>query len=171
MPASIEIKVTEDVRGSLHDLAARGRNTRPLLNAVGQIGVDAVEGNFAEQGRPTRWKPLKRPRPNGRTGPILTLWSRLRRSMHYQVAGEAVRIGTNVPYAAAHNQGFRGRVQVPAHTRRITRAFGRRIEPTEARVRAHTRRMFLPRREFLVIPAEEQREIDRTVQDYLAPKS
>ena len=52
-------------------------------------------------------------------------------------------------YAAAHEYGFSGSVDVREHTRHITQAFGRPITPTDVTVRAHAMRMNLPERSYL----------------------
>lgn len=54
-----------------------------------------------------------------------------------------------VEYAAAHEYGFKGSVDVKAHLREIKKAFGRPIPPKEVEVRAHARMMNLPERSFL----------------------
>jgi hypothetical protein len=52
-------------------------------------------------------------------------------------------------YAAAQNYGFSGTVDVRAHTRRISQAFGRAISPREINVGAHAMRMNLPARNYM----------------------
>ena len=79
---------------------------------------------------------------------------RLRRSIRRlptKVRGNAVEsaIGTNVEYAGAHERGFSGSVQVPAHSRTVTQAFGVPIAPVRAQVRAHSRQVRIPARPFL----------------------
>jgi phage gpG-like protein len=61
-----------------------------------------------------------------------------------------VKIGSfNVPYAAVHEFGFRGTVQVPAHSRRMTQAFGRPVDPRQVAVQAHSMRMNIRARPYL----------------------
>ena len=63
---------------------------------------------------------------------------------------EGVQIGSfNVPYAAVHEFGFDGTVQVPTHQRRITKAFGRPIEPRSISIPAHSRRMKIRARPYM----------------------
>lgn len=50
-------------------------------------------------------------------------------------------VGTDVVYAAYHEYGFHGVQQVREHMRHVAEAFGRPIEPVEALVRAHARRV------------------------------
>lgn len=106
-------------------------------------------------------------RPND-TGPLRIVTTRLARSLtggqfsshgvggnesiaEIEVSKEGVtlRWGSRVPYARVHEEGFSGTVNVPAHTRTITQAFGRQIAPREVQVQAHTRQMFIPARPYL----------------------
>lgn len=53
-------------------------------------------------------------------------------------------------YARAHEYGFHGTVEVRAHTRTITQAFGRKLKSArEAVISAHTMHMNLPERSYL----------------------
>jgi len=167
---SIKIEVDEDARPLLGAIVRRMRNARPVLRALGQIGVDSVQENFSVQGRPAKWKPRKRPprRGNRRGYKVLTLSGRLRNSVHYQVGGQEVRVGTNVVYAGVHNRGYSGRQTVRGHERKMTSVFGRRLRtPVIARVGAFSRRMEIPQREFLVVPEADQREMTRTAVSWL----
>jgi len=79
----------------------------------------------------------------------------LRSSIGYKtrrVRGGGVRItigSFGVPYAAIHEFGFRGTVDVASFTRTITQAFGKRITPTVVTVRAHQKNMDIPARPYL----------------------
>jgi len=83
----------------------------------------------------------------------------LRRSINRQVEEQAssviATVGTNVRYAAAHEYGFSGTVQVKAYTRR-TPSGG------TANVGAFQRQMNLPKRSFLVSTLNEQANKIRT---------
>lgn len=50
-----------------------------------------------------------------------------------------VHVGTHVEYAAVVEFGFAGPVNVRAHTRQISQAWGRPITPTTVQVSAHVR--------------------------------
>ena len=167
---SIKIEIQEDARPLLRAIIRRVRNARPVLRALGQIGVDAVQENFSAQGRPTKWKPRKRtPRRGNRKGyKVLTQSGRLRNSVHYQVEGQEVRIGSNVIYAGVHNRGYSGTQQVKAHERKMTSVFGRKLRtPVIAKIKAFRRRMVIPQREFLIVPEVDQREMARTAVSWL----
>jgi phage gpG-like protein len=59
------------------------------------------------------------------------------------------RIFSDSDYAAAHEFGFSGEVNVRASLRQIREAFGRPIAEKMIAVRAHSRTMLLPERSFL----------------------
>jgi phage gpG-like protein len=67
-----------------------------------------------------------------------------------------ITIGSNVPYAAVHEYGFEGAVNIPQHQRRITKAFGRQITPKEITVSSHIRNMNIPARPYLIPAASIQ---------------
>lgn len=77
-----------------------------------------------------------------------------------QVAGPSrivSAIGSNVKYAGAHEYGFDGTVQVPAHSRKVTQVFGRVLKtPTTADVRAHSAKRHIPARAFISSTVEEE---------------
>lgn len=84
----------------------------------------------------------------------------LRRSINYRVekTDSSVMgiVGSNKEYAAAHEYGFDGDVNVKEHLRWMYKAFGRPVkEPKQIRVRPHTRHMHLPARSFLRSSIEE----------------
>lgn len=59
-------------------------------------------------------------------------------------------VSTAVKYAAAHEYGFSGTVNVREHLRTITQAFGKELKsPVTSTVKAHTMKMNLPERSFL----------------------
>lgn len=58
-------------------------------------------------------------------------------------------VGTNLNYGIAHEFGVRKAVLVPAHTRVITKAFGKSIDPVTINVGPYTMNMNLPMRSFL----------------------
>ena len=68
--------------------------------------------------------------------------------------GVEITKGSETPYAGVHEHGFSGSVNVPAHTRRITQAFGRQIEPQDVNVMSYTKSVMIPARPYL-LPAIE----------------
>jgi phage gpG-like protein len=78
----------------------------------------------------------------------------LRRSINQRVEASAQEVvgfvGTNLSYAAAHEFGFNGPVNVKAHLRMVKKVFGKAVKnPQEHRVRTFTRQMHLPEKSFL----------------------
>jgi phage gpG-like protein len=68
-------------------------------------------------------------------------------------------VGTNVEYAAAQEFGFTGTVQVSAHKRTITEAFGEPLDsPKTVTVQAHTRRMDIPGNFYLTKAAQQAKQ-------------
>ena len=78
----------------------------------------------------------------------------LQRSINKKVVANSQEVvgsvGTNVRYAAAHEFGFQGTVNVPAHLRMMKMAWGRAVKkPRQIMVGAHSMKMNLPERSFL----------------------
>lgn len=134
-----------------------------------QLGNEAVnwfKGNFRRQGWPGNglqpWKPRKaNARRNAGRG-ILINSGRLSRSPRIiNTAALRVDVGTDVPYAKAHNEGFTGVVTVKAHRRttfgQVKVSTGKANKPYTTKrmatgsgeVKAHSRRMNLPQRKFM----------------------
>lgn len=64
--------------------------------------------------------------------------------------------GSSVPYAGVHEDGFVGEVSIPEHSRRITQAFGRQIEPKTVNVSAHSKKMNIQPRPYLAPALESE---------------
>ena len=87
-------------------------------------------------------KPIKESKQRAKRG-ILRSSGRLMRSVRKIHASKSlIIIGTYVPYAEVHNEGFKGTVNVPAHKRKSRKG---RVHT----VKAHTMTMNMPQREFL----------------------
>ena len=101
---------------------------------------------------------------NKLSGQVLHVRSeRLRKSITYNVeAGPAEirgKVGTNVKYAAPNEFGFDGPVNVRAHLRMQTMAWGKAIkEPQQVMVSTHTMHMRIPERSFLRSALKESKE-------------
>lgn len=126
-------------------------------------------GNGTEYWRPrkthTKWG--KTPRNKGRA--LLVDSGRLRRSIRIMSkTAYSVTIGSDVPYAKAHNEGFKGSVsqQVSAHTRRKTVKQGkaRKVVGT-SQVSAHSRtvKQNIPRRKFIGQSPYLTKQIERLI--------
>lgn len=81
-------------------------------------------------------------------------------SIQYVVQRNQVRVGSPLAYAPTIQDGFSGVVQVDAHTRLITQAFGKALAfPVYQSVGAFSRLMNMPAREFLGLSTDNQQEI------------
>lgn len=144
---------------------------RVLQYAPGILGNEAVNfftDSFRNQGwLGNRFEPWRKRRSKKGTGrSILVQTGRLRRATRITSnSGGIVRIGNDTPYAKAHNEGFRGQVNVKAHTRnkytktkigsgKLTKKGKERMKTINTLsgtidVKAHTKRMNLPERRFM----------------------
>jgi phage gpG-like protein len=116
-----------------------------------------VDTNFrAQQWHGASSQPWKQRKKLGNGRSILVKPGWLRRSVRIiRIEPLSVTIGSDVPYAKAHNEGFRGRVAIPTHSRTTTNG--------TATVQAHSRNMNLPKRQFLgaspVLTAQAKRTL------------
>lgn len=98
-----------EVQTTLRKLLARSRNPDPAMAGISMRMLGAVEDNFRAEGRP-KWKALK---PStlaaraaaGKSGKMLQRTSHLARSITPFHSRVMAGVGTNVPYAAAMNDG------------------------------------------------------------------
>lgn len=126
----------------------------PFLNELGQRLRESFKYGFREQKDPNNnpWKPSQRALDQG--GQTLVDTARLRNSIGFAVSKQSathqtLQEGTNVIYAAVHNEGLDGIVRIKAHTRRIAMAFGKPIKPKTIQVKAHDRKANNEKREFI----------------------
>lgn len=156
-----------------------------LPPVLATVCVNFFKDSFRRQG--WRDKGLKRwqARKNnkGSTGRgILIKRGHLRNSIRKLIANwKLVEVGTNLPYAAAHNEGFSGTIRVRQHTRNqyskekkgrgvyniktrqeLTRT-ERKATGTKFTVRSHTRKMNLPQRQFMGDSETLNLKIDATI--------
>ncbi|ENG0235615.1 phage virion morphogenesis protein [Burkholderia multivorans] len=85
------------------------RDATPLMALIAPLMHEAVDENFAQEGRP-KWlglskKTLKRRREDAGTGKILQRIGRLAQSITDTWDATSARVGTNVVYAAIHQFG------------------------------------------------------------------
>ncbi|WP_416053122.1 phage virion morphogenesis protein [Cupriavidus basilensis] len=186
----IEISLDfKNVDQALGRLAGFSRSKRPLMRSIAGIMADAVEENFAQEGRP-KWlglAPATRKRRGD--GKILQDKGRLAASIVSRADGESAAVGTNVRYAAIHQ--FGGEITRAAHSgwvRLRTDARGNLIrQGTKGRAArlavfakdSHKRvrtvrytssegKTKIPARPFLALTQVDADNIERTVSEYLA---
>lgn len=166
-------------------IAALDRVSKTLPDKIGTVAVNFIKQRFRDQNwvdnYTQSWKPRKedknRRSRNRAKRARLTKTGRLRRSIRkIKVGADYVIIGTDVPYAQAHNEGVRKNVTVKEHDRarykkqkeKYTDRRGRdrnrtkKVETGKTKVKRHTRRMNLQKRQF----AGRSAVLDRLVQRY-----
>ncbi|MBQ3658020.1 MAG: phage virion morphogenesis protein [Bacteroidales bacterium] len=132
---------------------------RELPEQIGMLAVNFAKQRFVEQNwlytSPQPWKERKRNRRGGEArqkGAVLVDSGRLKRSIRIiSTTPLSVTIGTDVPYAQIHNDGFSGVQSVKAHTRK------------GKNVRAHRRKMKMPKRKFIGNSAALMLEIEKFI--------
>jgi phage gpG-like protein len=120
----------------------------PFTRAALVIYAD-VKQRFASSG--PGWAPVQRGgQPLRLTGRLMASITSKGAGSVYQETPNSLEVGTNVRYANVHQFGFSGVQQVGSHSRNQTHAFGRAMAPRRVTVAAHSRRMRITARPFLV---------------------
>lgn len=158
----------------LGGVIARCEDKRKGLTVIGAIARNSVRTNFAQGGRPTKWKPSKRATRDGlpgRSAATLRDTNRLMNSITSEVGTNSVVVGTDVEYAAVQNYGaVKGSfgtfvAQVKEHQR--SHKSGKKYT-----VGPHSRRVALPwgtipAREFMVLPQEDIEDIQAEFANFI----
>ena len=139
-----------------------------LPQRVATLAVNFSKQRFVEQNwldeTPEPWKPRSNRRRGGeqrQRGAVLVDSGRLKRSIRViSTSQERIVIGTDVPYAEAHNEGLDSSVRVRAHTRRSRRG-------KVYAVRAHSRHIQLPKRRFIGASAELEKKAAELINNEL----
>ena len=164
------------------------RSMKVIPKRAGIVAVNFSKQRFVQQnwidGRSKSWAKRKTSRgsKSRNRGAVLIDSGRLKRSIRIVSATtNRVVIGTDVPYAQAHNDGFRGTITVKAHIRRKfktskkgTGIFSvktrkertrttREATGTETEVKSYRRKLSIPQRQFLGNSAELARQIERNI--------
>lgn len=114
---------------------------RDILNDMRVELADEFDKNFDRKAFfSEKWKP--RARDYGK-GSLLMVTGTMRRSIHAEVTENGVRFTSAVPYAAIHNEGGKGTLQVRQHTR-TNKKSGKTYT-----VKAHSRKFKMPKRQFV----------------------
>lgn len=179
-------KITLDdreVRDALAQARERLTNLRPLMTALAGRLHDAVEANFAAEGRP-KWPELRpatirqREKKGYWPGKLLQRRGQLARSIEPGANAERAWVGTNLRYAAIHQFGGtiqkRARTQVIAYDERARRFMSRRkarrrkagsVGVRFAAIGAHT--VTLPPRPYLTLTPGDREDLVAIVRRYL----
>lgn len=134
------------------EVAAKLRKRRPAVYA-------AIKESLTR----SALKLVNRVKSQKLSGQVLNVQTgRLRRSITAAFKEESgvfkAMVGTNVWYGKLWEYGFDGAMQVKAHTRKVTKVFGRDLRAAVvASVRAHTRNVHMKERSFLRSALAESR--------------
>ncbi|MGM3162397.1 phage virion morphogenesis protein [Dickeya undicola] len=115
MSNSYEIKYNiTDFENGLGELIQRLEHREPLMREMAAAMHDAVEENFASQGRPAwaGWSPRYAKKREG--GKILQKSGRLAASISEYSDNDNATVGTNVVYARIHQEG--GTINIAARS-------------------------------------------------------
>jgi len=156
----------EQVQETLRVLVNRlGDPGRPLKEC-GMALVRSIAQNFKAGGRPVKWKPSARAlREAGAKTLIKT--ARLKNSIHADVHGNKLIVGTDVKYAAIQHLGgkIKARIIVPKKAKALRWIgpggkvrFAKRVKIPESRI---------PARPYLVVQGEDWRVFRRIFADHL----
>ena len=188
--ANFEIEVKGGIQVLLNQIERRVNWLKPAMDLIGDIALSSIHANFQDEGRPRGWAKLSnttiniRKKLNRWPGKILQRGGAaggLVGAISARANDDEVRLAANKPYATTQHFGAKkgsfGTVAatVKAHTRKISQAFGRPIEPRDVKVKAHTRKMTLPwgdipARPFMMIQDEDWEEIKETLAEFLLGK-
>lgn len=129
---------------------------RALPNKLAAEAVNFSKQRFVQQNwvdnTTTMW-PKRKKTDAGRA--ILVKSGRLKRSIRkLAVYSDCIIIGTDVPYAKIHNDGFRGVEQAKAHSRKSKK--GKAYQ-----VKSFTRPINMPKRQFIGASAVLTAKLDR----------
>ena len=161
-----------------------------LPRLIGTEAVNFYKQRFREQAWSDNttepWAKRKDNAKRNKGRAILVDKGRLRNSIRItQITENSVTIGNSVPYAKAHNEGFKGLVNVKAHKRNrykkvdvysievfsIKSKQGRKSRITQVagsgEVKAHTRFMNLPKRQFMGKSAVLEQRLKRVIRAYI----
>lgn len=159
------------------------KNRASVMQAVAGIMADAVEENFAREGRPA-WQGLKpgswlaragaltktgqvsgaRYEKHVRNGKILQSSGRLASSITQTSSNEGAAVGTNVKYAAIHQFGGRTKPHEIRPRNKKALAWASAGHPVR---KVNHPGSEIPARPFLALDDSDMREIVETVEEYI----
>lgn len=154
----IDIKIDrQGIAAAIERIARQQR--APLMANVAAIMEDAVQENFAQQGRP-KWQGLKPPgRPGGQ---ILQKSGQLAADIVTASDTDSAVVGSDKKYAAIHQFGGRTRAHEIRPRNKKALAFGGRVV-----AKVNHPGSVIPARPFLALTPADEAEIEQSALDYL----
>ncbi len=152
----VEVSGADEVSAALGRVAAQAGAARGLYDNIGLSLVTSTQHRFETGTAPggSPWPPSIRAMLQG--GKTLIDSARLMQSMTFEASDAGVAVGTNVLYAAIHQQGGTIRpVSKPKLTFRIGKQWISALEVT------------IPARPFLGLDDDDAREIEALADDWL----
>jgi phage virion morphogenesis protein len=146
----VSVNGEKKVVDGLQNIAGKARDLRPAFKVARLLIMESTQRNFMEGGRPERWEPLskatlKRRGPSARTlrdtGMLMASIGFPSRDGISVMQPLELRVGTNVPYAAAHQDGATGG-------------------------KSHT--VVVPARPFMLLLPEDEKNIVKAILDHIA---
>jgi phage virion morphogenesis protein len=170
MTDRLNVRVTggASIEARLHQVSERLKNRKALMQQIGMQLESSTEDNFKGGHDPygVPWPKSLRAKMTG--GKTLMDTRRLAGSIGSVASNTSVEVGTNVVYAARHNQGSRGEEKVARHRRVLTTVFGIKLtEPKTVDVKAFTRKAKTPKRQFLGVGKHDEGDILALIENYL----
>ncbi|MDU7778697.1 MAG: phage virion morphogenesis protein [Aeromonas sp.] len=156
----------------LLDTLGRSDHKAELLESIGAVVESQTRRRISDEKTApdgSAWTPWSAAYQKTRHGnqSLLQGEGALLDSIEYQVQRNNVRVGSALAYAGVHQDGFSGQVQVPAHIRRITQAFGKALKfPVYSSVGGFTRQMEMPARPYLGLSSDNQTELLAVIGDF-----
>jgi len=155
------------------------KNYALVMPAVAEIAVNFFQARFKAQAwtdkSAKKWEPRKKVDKNKKRRAILIKSGQLRNAIRPDIVNKnMVQISNRKPYAAVHNEGFRGIQYVKAHHRRIRgrvavyniesrRESTRKTTTGRAQVKSFARRVNIPQRQFMGNSDAMERKFDRLI--------
>ncbi|WP_410757253.1 phage virion morphogenesis protein [Erwinia psidii] len=149
---------------------------RPMMRALAGDMIDAVEENFAQQGRPAwaGWSPRYARKRKG--GKILQRSGRLAASISSHSDNDSASVGTNVVYARIHQEG--GTVNIASRSQqayyrqhkngRVSNRFVKKSKSNYSEwntIGAY--KITMPARPFLHLTESDIERLEETAADYI----
>lgn len=175
MSISVQVTGTEELQRfqRMLETLSDPKHKAELLNALGGVVESQTKRRIEDEktapdGSPwDAWSGNYEKTRHGNQSPLQSEGDLLE-SIQYVVQANQVRIGSPLAYARVHQEGFSGAVQVDAHTRIITQAFGKALAfPVYQSVGSFSRMMNIPQREFLGLGRENQTEVYAVIGDFM----
>jgi phage gpG-like protein len=160
-------------------------NVKAALQGLAPVVANTAVNHFRHSFTAQAWGliPWKNRKKRDKGRAILVKKGRLKRSIRdIGSSGYKVQVGSDVPYAKAHNEGFKGTVGVKKHNRKKSRKMkvsstslktrnttSRRTKVNTgiSEVREHSRNMNIPKRQFMGNSVQLHKNINHAIINHL----